>query len=168
MQIKIAIATAFFIGCGAASSAQTVQTDGCTLRVFFPNNISTTTSEQNEQIIAFIGGTSSDAFVVRGFASDVGASADNARLSERRAARVGNVVSTAGYRFQPVPLGEAGPDAFARRAEIYRDDCAAAVLPSAPTTIATGFSGAAAPGCGLICLAPLLLIPFALSSGGGT
>jgi hypothetical protein len=124
-------------GACTAASAGSVETDGCTLRVFFPNDVSATTSQQNAQIVDFVKGSSSDVIAVRGFASNVGATGYNANLSKRRANRVGRVVSTAGYSFQPVAWGEAGATAYARRAEIYRDKCAVAILPAGAVTAGT-------------------------------
>ncbi len=139
-----------------AASAQTVQIEGCTLRVFFQNDVDTTTGQQNAQIVQFIKGSSKKIIAVRGFASNVGAAGYNANLSKRRAVRVGNVVSTAGYSFQPMALGEAGPNAYARRAEIYRDDCATAILP--PVTASAGSTATAAGLGGLTGAVPALLV----------
>mgnify|MGYP000140010874 CR=1 FL=1 len=113
---------------GGAAAAQSTEQEDCTLRVFFENGVHITNQRQNTEIVEFVDGSSKENFVVRGFASNVGDADYNLRLSARRATRVGNVVETQGFGFEIVPFGESGPGAEARRAELYRDDCAAAVL----------------------------------------
>lgn len=158
-------------GACTAASAQTVEQDGCVLRVFFNNDVHLTTSQQNAQIVDFVKGASQKTIAVRGFASNAGAAGYNANLSKRRADRVGRVVSTAGYSFQPVALGEAGANAYARRAEIYRDKCAVAILPAG--TVATTTTASAAPALGgLAGAGPALAVivgvaAVAAASGGG-
>jgi hypothetical protein len=157
-------------GACTAASAQTVQQDGCVLRVFFNNDVHQTTSKQNAQIVDFVKGSSKKVIAVRGFASNVGATGYNANLSKRRADRVGRVVSTAGYSFQPVALGESGATAYARRAEIYRDKCAVAILPAGTTTAATtttaGLGGLAGAGPAIAVIVGVAAV--AAASGGSS
>jgi hypothetical protein len=111
--------------------AQTTEVEDCTLRVFFPNDVHLVSINQEENIGQFVEGATTDLFAVRGFASDIGATDYNLQLSNRRAVTVGEVIAQEGFDFTTIPLGEAGPGAFARRAEVYRDDCAAALVPTA-------------------------------------
>lgn len=132
MNFKVSInfvAALFLVFASGSASAQTTQIEGCTLQIFFPNNVSLLNATQISEIREFIQGATSDSFAVRGYSSNVGETEYNLQISNDRAINVGAVILQQGFEFQPVPLGEAGQSNFARRAEIYRDNCASEVEP---------------------------------------
>ena len=109
----------------AQSSSRSYSQSGCSLAVYFPNGVTTTTPRQNAAIAKFVEGAPRGQIVVTGFAGDTRALRLNRRLSEQRATSVGEAVEGAGQSYKALGRAEADRGAKSRRVDVYRDACAA-------------------------------------------
>ena len=103
----------------------------CELQIFFPVNVTALTPTQATAIDEFVVNASTDEFAIRGYASNIGDAQNNVRLSQGRAQSAAAIVQRRGERVSASAFGEAGDGPFFQRADLLREDCAAALIEEA-------------------------------------